>query len=213
MRLDGRGAIVTGAANGLGLSIARTLSQEGARVALADLDGKNAEKAASGLAEAIPVQLDVRDRDAVEAAVEKTVAEFGRLDILVNNAGFQRIAPIGEFDEGDWDAIIGTMLTGTFLCTKHALPRLRQSASGRVINIASVHGLVASPFKSAYVAAKHGVVGFTKSVALELAETGVTCNAICPGYVRTPLVEGQVADQAKVHNMSEDEVIRNIILA
>jgi 3-hydroxybutyrate dehydrogenase len=212
MRLEGRGAIVTGAANGLGLSIARTLSQEGARVALADLDGKNAEKAASGLAEAIPVQLDVRDRDAVEATVEKTVAEFGRLDILVNNAGFQRIAPIGEFDEGDWDAIIGTMLTGTFLCTKHALPHLRQSSSGRVINIASVHGLVASPFKSAYVAAKHGVLGFTKALALEEAANGVTANAVCPSYIRTALAEEQVTDQAHANNMTEAEALKEIIL-
>jgi 3-hydroxybutyrate dehydrogenase len=212
MRLEGRGAIVTGAANGLGLSIARTLSQEGARVALADLDGKNAEKAASGLAEAIPVQLDVRDRDAVEAAVEKTVAEFGCLDILVNNAGFQRIAPIGEFDEGDWDAIIGTMLTGTFLCTKHALPHLRQSSSGRVINIASVHGLVASPFKSAYVAAKHGVLGFTKALALEEAANGVTANAVCPSYIRTALAEEQVTDQAHANNMTEAEALKEIIL-
>jgi 3-hydroxybutyrate dehydrogenase len=181
-------------------------------VALADLDGKNAEKAASDLAEAIPVHLDVRDRDAVEAAVEKTVAEFGRLDILVNNAGFQRIAPIGEFDEGDWDAIIGTMLTGTFLCTKHALPRLRQSASGRVINIASVHGLVASPFKSAYVAAKHGVLGFTKALALEEAANGITANAVCPSYIRTALAEEQVTNQAQANDMTKAEALEEILL-
>lgn len=212
MRLGGRGAIVTGAANGLGLSIARTLSREGARVALADLDWEDVERAASQLVGAIPVQLDVRDRDAAKAAVEKSVSEFGRLDILVNNAGFQRIAPVGDFDEGDWEAIIGTMLTGTFLCTKYALPHLRRSTSGRVINVASVHGLVASPFKSAYVAAKHGVLGFTKALALEEADTTITANAICPSYVRTALAEEQVTDQAQANNMTEAEALEEIIL-
>ena len=212
MRLGGRGAIVTGAANGLGLSIARTLSREGARVVLADLNRENVERAASELAGAIPVQLDVRDRDAAKAAVEKSVSEFGRLDILVNNAGFQRIASVGDFDEGDWEAIIGTMLTGTFLCTKHALPHLRRSTSGRVINIASVHSLVASPFKSAYVAAKHGVLGFTKALALEEADNRITANAICPSYIRTALAEEQVTDQAKANNITEAEALQEIIL-
>jgi 3-hydroxybutyrate dehydrogenase len=212
MRLGGRGAIVTGAANGLGLSIARTLSREGARVALADLDWENAERAASELVGAIPVQLDVRDRDAVKAALEKSVFEFGRLDIMVNNAGFQRIAPIGEFDEDHWEAIIGTMLTGTFLCTKHALPHLRRSTSGRVINIASVHSLVASPFKSAYIAAKHGVLGFTKALALEEADNRITANAICPSYVRTALAEEQVIDQARANKITEAEALQDIIL-
>lgn len=212
MRLGGRGAIVTGAANGLGLSIARTLSREGARVALADLDWENAERAASELVGAIPLHLDVRDRDAVKAALEKSVFEFGRLDIMVNNAGFQRIAPIGEFDEAHWEAIIGTMLTGTFLCTKHALPHLRQSTSGRVINIASVHSLVASPFKSAYIAAKHGVLGFTKALALEEADNRITANAICPSYVRTALAEEQVIDQARANKITEAEALEDIIL-
>ena len=212
MRLGGRGAIVTGAANGLGLSIARTLSREGARVALADLDWENAERAASELVGAIPLHLDVRDRDAVKAALEKSVFEFGRLDIMVNNAGFQRIAPIGEFDEAHWEAIIGTMLTGTFLCTKHALPHLRRSTSGRVINIASVHSLVASPFKSAYIAAKHGVLGFTKALALEEADNRITANAICPSYVRTALAEEQVIDQARANKITEAEALEDIIL-
>jgi 3-hydroxybutyrate dehydrogenase len=212
MRLGGRGAIVTGAANGLGLSIARTLSREGARVDLADLDWENAERAASELVGAIPVQLDVRDRDAVKAALEKSVFEFGRLDIMVNNAGFQRIAPIGEFDEAHWEAIIGTMLTGTFLCTKYALPHLRRSTSGRVINIASVHGLVASPFKSAYIAAKHGVLGFTKALALEEADNRITANAICPSYIRTALAEEQVIDQAQANDLTEAKALEDIIL-
>src|SRR5919202_2085553 len=212
MRLDGRVAIVTGAANGLGLSIARAFSQEGARVALADLDGQGVEKAASGLEGAISVQLDVRDRGAAKAAMEKTFTEFGRLDIMVNNAGFQRIAPIGEFDEDDWEAIIGTMLTGTFLCTKHALPHLRRSGSGRIINIASVHSLVASPFKSAYVAAKHGVLGFTKALALEEAANGITANAVCPSYIRTALAEEQITEQAQANNVTEAEALEKMIL-
>ena len=212
MRLDGRVAIVTGAANGLGLSIARAFSQEGARVALADLDGQDVEKVASELEGAISIQLDVRDRGAAKAAMEKTFTEFGRLDILVNNAGFQRIAPIGEFDEDDWEAIIGTMLTGTFLCTKHALPHLRRSGSGRIINIASVHSLVASPFKSAYVAAKHGVLGFTKALALEEVANGITANAVCPSYIRTALAEEQITEQAQANNVTEAEALEKMIL-
>lgn len=212
MRLKGRGALVTGAASGLGLSIARALAREGARVAVADLDGEGAQKAASNLPEAIPLHLDVRDRKAVKATVEKSVAEFGCLDILINNAGFQRIAPIGEFDEDDWEAIIDTMLTGTFLCTKCALPYLRRSDSGRVINIASVHGLVASPFKSAYIAAKHGVVGFTKVLALEEAGNGITANSVCPSYIHTALAETQITEQARANNMTEAEALQALIL-
>jgi 3-hydroxybutyrate dehydrogenase len=176
------------------------------------LDWENAERAASELVGAIPLHLDVRDRDAVKAALEKSVFEFGRLDIMVNNAGFQRIAPIGEFDEAHWEAIIGTMLTGTFLCTKHALPHLRRSTSGRVINIASVHSLVASPFKSAYIAAKHGVLGFTKALALEEADNRITANAICPSYIRTALAEEQVIDQARANKITEAEALEDIIL-
>jgi 3-hydroxybutyrate dehydrogenase len=179
---------------------------------MADLDGKDAEKAASDLAEAIPVQLDVRDRDAVQAAVEKTVAEFGRLDILINNSGFQRIAPIGEFDARGWDAIIGTVMPGTFLCIKHARPHLRQSASGRVINIASVHGLVASPFNSSYGAAKHGDLGFTKTLAREEVANGITANAVCPSYIRMSLAEEQVANQVQASDMTEAEVLEEILL-
>lgn len=211
MRLSGRGAIVTGAATGLGLEIARALSREGARIALADIDEEQAQKAASRLAGSISVQLDVGDRSAVKAAVEETVAQFGRLDILVNNAGFQRISPIAKFDEDDWDAILRTMLTGTFLCTKHTLPYLRQSDCGRVINIASVHGLVASPFKSAYIAAKHGVVGFTKALALEEASNGITANAVCPGYIRTALAETQIFDRMQDNDTSEAEALETLL--
>jgi 3-hydroxybutyrate dehydrogenase len=138
---------------------------------------------------------------------------LGGVDILVNNAGIQHVAPIDAFPLEKWDAIIAINLSSAFHAIRSALPGMKQRKWGRIINIASAHGLVASPFKSAYVAAKHGIVGMTKSVALEIAEQGVTCNSICPGYVKTPLVEGQIADQAKARNMTEAEVVKNVILA
>lgn len=144
--------------------------------------------------------------------VDETVGSFGRLDILVNNAGLQYVCPVHEFPEEKWDLLVGVMLTGTFLCTKYALPHMMAQGWGRVVNVSSAHGLVASPYKSAYVAAKHGVVGFTKSVALEVAPYGVTVNAVCPAYVRTPLVEGQVADQARIHGIPEAQVVERILL-
>jgi len=212
MRLAGRTAFVTGAARGLGASIASALTSEGARVALTDIDQSGIQSAASALVGAIPIQLDVRDRVAVKAAVETAASEFGGLDILVNNAGFQRVAPIAEFDEDDWDSIVATMLTGTFLCTKYAIPYLRQSSTGRVINISSVHGLVASPLKSAYVSAKHGIVGFTKALALEEAANGITANAVCPGYIRTALAEIQIVEQAHINNLTEKAALEDILL-
>jgi 3-hydroxybutyrate dehydrogenase len=139
--------------------------------------------------------------------------EFGRLDILVNNAGIQHVAPVDEFPIEKWDAIIAINLTSAFHATRAALPIMKRQGRGRIVNLASAHGLVASPFKSAYVAAKHGVVGFTKSCALEVAREGITVNAICPGYVKTPLVEGQIADQAKARGISEDRVVEEVILA
>jgi 3-hydroxybutyrate dehydrogenase len=139
--------------------------------------------------------------------------EFGRLDILVNNAGVQHVAAVDEFPPEKWDFIIAVNLTAVFHATRAAVPLMKGRGRGRIVNVASAHSLVASPFKSAYVAAKHGVAGFTKSVALELAQTGVTCNAISPGYVRTPLVEGQIADQAKARGISEEAVMRDVILA
>jgi 3-hydroxybutyrate dehydrogenase len=144
--------------------------------------------------------------------VQQTADAFGRLDILVNNAGLQYIAPIVEYPEAQWDRLIAVMLTGTFLCTKYALPHMIRQRWGRVVNISSAHGLIASPFKSAYVSAKHGIVGFTKVAAWEVAEHGVTVNAVCPGYVRTPLVEGQVTAQARVHGIPESEVVTRIML-
>jgi 3-hydroxybutyrate dehydrogenase len=146
------------------------------------------------------------------AAMVEEAAGFGGIDILVNNAGIQHVAPIEEFPAEKWNAILAINLSSAFHTTRLVLPAMKARRWGRIINIASAHALVASPFKSAYVAAKHGLLGLTKVVALEAAESGATCNAICPGYVRTPLVEGQIADQAKAHGMSEEEVVRGVIL-
>jgi 3-hydroxybutyrate dehydrogenase len=147
-------------------------------------------------------------RHLVDAAVEK----FGRLDILVNNAGLQFVAPVVDFPEERWDLLIGVMLTGAFLCCKYSLPHMIQQKWGRIINVSSLHGKVASPFKVAYISAKHGVMGLTKVVALEVAQNNITCNAICPAYVRTPLVEKQIADQARSNGISEEDVVQKIML-
>ena len=144
--------------------------------------------------------------------VDTTVAKYGRLDILVNNAGLQYVAPVTEFPEERWNLLIGVMLTGAFLCTKYSLPHMIKNKWGRVINIASIHAKVASPFKVAYISAKHGVIGLTKTVALEMAENSITCNAICPAYVRTPLVDKQIANQAISNKISEEDVVKKIML-
>jgi len=149
----------------------------------------------------------------IEAMIAEAVKKRGSVDILVNNAGIQHVAPIAEFPPEKWDAIIAINLSAAFHATRAALPSMKQKGWGRIINIASAHGLIASPFKSAYVAAKHGVVGLTKTTALEEAEHGITCNAICPGYVWTPLVEKQIPGQAKAHNMTHDEVVKKVFLA
>ena len=151
--------------------------------------------------------------DEIADMVAYAEKEFGRLDILMSNAGIQNVAPVDEFPDEKWDAIIAINLSSVFHAAKHALPIMKRQGKGRIVNLASVHGLVASPYKSAYVAAKHGVIGFTKTLALEIAETGITCNAICPGYVKTPLVENQIADTAKVRGISEEEVVRDVMLA
>ena len=157
------------------------------------------------------IRTDVSDSASVRALVSGTVETYGAIDILVNNAGLQFLSPVIEFPEDRWNLLISVILTGTFLCSKYAVPRMIQRQWGRVINIASLHAKVASPFKSAYISAKHGVLGFTKTLALEVAEHNITCNAICPAYVRTPLVEKQIADQAQRHSIPPDEVVTRIM--
>ena len=217
--LKGKSALVTGSTSGIGLGIATALAEAGANVMLNGFgDAAEIERIRSALAERTGVQVlhsgaDMSKPDQTAAMVHDAQARFGQLDVLVNNAGIQFVAAVDALPQDKWELILAINLSSNFYAIKAALPGMKERNSGRIINIASAHGLVASPFKAAYVAAKHGVVGLTKTVALEVAETQITCNAICPGYVRTPLVEGQIADQAKAHNLSRDAVIRDVILA
>ena len=201
-----RQAIVTGAASGIGRAVAAALEDAGARVLAVDL-----EPDPDGPGE--PFAADLTTRDGNRAAVERAVASFGGLDTIVANAGFQHVAPVAEFDEDRWDALLALLLTSPFLLARYGWEPLAASGEGRFLAVASAHGLVASPFKAGYVAAKHGVLGLVKTIALEGAEQGITATALCPGFVRTPLVEGQLADQARAHGLSEDEVLEQVILA
>jgi 3-hydroxybutyrate dehydrogenase len=204
--LQGKAALVTGAASGIGRAVAERLAADGMHVLAVDLrpdpDGPG-----------VPYEGDLTTAAANEACVAAALEQFGRLDVVVANAGIQHVAPIEEFPTERWETIIALLLTSPFLLAKHSWPALRESRAGRFIAIASVHGLVASPFKAAYISAKHGVLGLVKTLALEGADQGITANAVCPGYVRTPLVEKQIADQARVHGLSEDEVLEKVILA
>ena len=201
-----RAALVTGAASGIGRAIAERLERDGARVLAVDLapdpDGPGE-----------PFAADLTTREGNRAAVDAALERFGGLDAVIPNAGFQHVAPVEDFPEDRWDAMIALLLTSPFLLARAAWPALREAGDGRFVAIASVHGLVASPFKSAYVSAKHGVLGLVKTLALEGADDGIVAAAVCPGYVRTPLVENQVADQAKAHGMPEDRVLEEVILA
>jgi 3-hydroxybutyrate dehydrogenase len=217
--LDGKVAVVTGSTSGIGLGIATELAAAGATIVLNGFgDPIEIEKLCHvlGARHDVPVRYDdadMSDAGAIHDMMERVGRSFGPVDILVNNAGIQHVAPVDEFPPEKWDAILAINLSAAFHATRAVLPEMKRRGFGRIINIASAHGLIASPFKSAYVAAKHGVVGLTKVVALEAAEHGVTCNAVCPGYVWTPLVEKQVEAQAKVHGISRDEVIRKVFLA
>lgn len=208
--LTGRRALVTGAASGIGLAIARRLSELNAAVVLADLPGQSLDQAATSMEGTTAMAADLSQR----AEVRRLAAEAGDIDILVNNAGFQHVSPIEQFDDAKWDSMMAVMLDAPFVLIKALLPRMYRRGWGRIINIASVHGLVASAYKAAYVSAKHGLLGLTKTVALEAATHGsnITVNAICPSYVRTPLVEKQIADQARHHAIPESEVIETILL-
>jgi 3-hydroxybutyrate dehydrogenase len=217
--LKGQVAIVTGSSSGIGQAMAHALAAEGVDIVLNGFgDAAKIEADRAALEKAAGVRVIYHGADmTMPADIADMVAtakrEFGRLDILLNNAGIQHVAPVEEFPPEKWDAIIAINLTSAFHATRAAVPIMKAQGRGRIVNLASAHGLVASPFKSAYVAAKHGIVGFTKSVALELARSGVTCNAICPGYVKTPLVEAQIADQAKARGIPEDRVVEDVILA
>ncbi len=209
--LSDKVALVTGAASGIGEAIARALAENGARVLLADIDASGSAVAA-GMPRCLFRQADIRVADDCRALVDRAVAEWGHVDILVNNAGLQHMAPVEEFPLEKWDQLIGVMLTGPFMLIRYVIPHMYANGWGRIINIASASGVVAHPFKSAYCSAKHGLVGLTKSVALEAGAKGVTVNAICPAYVSTPLMQKQIADQAKLTGISEAEVIEQNML-
>jgi 3-hydroxybutyrate dehydrogenase len=206
-------ALVTGAAGGIGLAIARDLAERGVRVTVADNDAAAGQAAAAQLPRARFQAADLADGRACAALVRDTVAAEGRIDILVNNAGIQHVAPLTEFPDEMWRRIVDIMLTAPFLLTKAVLSGMYAAGWGRIVNIASVHALRASPYKAAYVAAKHGLLGLTRVTALEGAEHGVTCNAVCPSYVRTALIEKQIADQARIHAIPESEVVEKIMVA
>jgi 3-hydroxybutyrate dehydrogenase len=217
--LKGKVAIVTGSTSGIGLGIAEAFAGAGASIVLNGFgDAAEIEATRSGVASRHGVKVTYSGADmskpaAIAGMVADAIRDHGKVDILVNNAGIQFVAPIDEFPEAKWDAILAINLSSAFHATKAVLPGMKQRKWGRIINVASAHGLVASAFKSAYVAAKHGVVGLTKVTAMETAEDGITCNAICPGYVWTPLVQKQIPEQAKAHGMSEEEVVRKVLLA
>ena len=211
--LSGKSALVTGAASGIGRAIATDLSEHGACVLVADMNEWQGAALANDLPRAVFQRADVTSREDCHALVERAEREWGGVDILVNNAGVQHVAAVEDFPEDRWEQLIRIMLVAPFLLTKYALPSMYKRGWGRIINIASIHGLVASPYKSAYVSAKHGVIGLTKTVAVEAGDKGVTCNAICPSYVRTPLVEHQIDDLAAANNLTSDQVVKEIMLA
>ncbi|GMQ90035.1 MAG: 3-hydroxybutyrate dehydrogenase [Gammaproteobacteria bacterium] len=210
MELAGKTALVTGAGSGIGKAVAAAFANEGAHVLVNDL-----AEAGRAVAEEIDgtfLQADLSARAAVVDLARQALRLRGRVDILVNNAGFQHVAPIEEFPEDTWVKMIQVMLIAAFQLTQQLVPQMKENRWGRIINMSSLHGVVASPYKSAYVAAKHGIIGLTKTVALELGEFGITVNAICPAYVRTPIVDKQIKAQAATHGISEDEVIEKIML-
>lgn len=217
--LSGKTALVTGSTSGIGLSIAEAFAAAGANVVLNGFGNAEEIEATRTRLEtthgvtASYSAADMTKPQEIADMIAQAEAEHGSVDILVNNAGIQHVAPVDEFPQDKWDAIIAINMSSAFHTTRAALPGMKTRSWGRIINVASAHGLIASPYKSAYVTAKHGVVGLTKTVALETAQQGITCNAICPGYVRTPLVEAQIPDTAKARGITEEEVVRDVLLA
>lgn len=211
-------ALVTGSNSGIGLAIATALAEAGYGVALNSFTDSAEDHDLAGRLStrhdvpAVYLSADLTEASRCRELVQEAASRLGRLSVLVNNAGIQHVAPVEDFPPSRWDAVLAVNLSAAFHTTAAAVPAMRQAEWGRVINIASAHGLSASPYKCAYVAAKHGLIGLTRTVALELAESGITCNAICPGYVRTELVESQIAGQMAAHHLDRETVIRSVIL-
>jgi 3-hydroxybutyrate dehydrogenase len=205
-------ALITGGASGIGLACAERFARDGCTVVIADLNEKAGQEHARRL-EGSFIGADLSRRDGCKKLVDETLRRHATVHILVNNAGYQHVSPIEDFPEDQWERMISLMLTAPFLLTRYCWPSMKKQKWGRIINIGSIHALIASPFKVGYIAAKHGLVGITKTAALEGGEHGITVNAICPAYVRTPLVDNQIADQAKANRMSPEEVIEKIMLA
>lgn len=217
MILHNKTALITGSTSGIGFGIAQKMARAGANIVLnglgdpADIEEKRTRMEKIGIT-CLYHSADMTKPDQIRDMIATAHDQFKSIDILVNNAGIQHVSPVQDFPDEKWDAIMAINLSAAFHTIKHAVPHMKAGGWGRIINIASAHGLVASPYKSAYVAAKHAILGMTKSIALELAEDNITVNAICPGYVKTPLVEGQIADTAKARNISEEEVVRDVLL-
>ncbi|RFA24751.1 3-hydroxybutyrate dehydrogenase [Alkalilimnicola ehrlichii] len=216
MKLSDHTALITGAGRGIGRAIAEGYARAGARVAIADLDAATAEEAAAAVreagGEALAIPMDVTDEEAVRNGVDAIIKQWGKLDILLANAGIQHIGPVHKLALSDWRRVIAVHLDGAFLVTRACLPHMYEAGSGCVIYMGSVHSKEASPLKAPYVAAKHGLLGLCRAVAKEGAEHGVRANIICPGFVRTPLVEKQIPEQARELGLSEEEVIKHIML-
>jgi 3-hydroxybutyrate dehydrogenase len=210
-------ALITGSTSGIGLATAKAFAAKGYNIVFNGLEENGAEIAASVAKEYnidyIFSPANMLKPEEIKELATEALAKFGSIEVLMNNAGIQFVSPIEDFPDNKWDAIIAINLTAAFHLTKAILPSMKANKFGRIINISSAHGLIASPFKSAYVAAKHGIIGFTKVMALEGGEFGITCNAICPGYVHTPIVDKQIPDQMKAHNMTKEEVINKVFLA
>ncbi len=204
-------AIITGGASGIGKAIVEALSREGNNVVVADKDEITGAQVASEH-NGLFVGVDLAREASCRALVDKAISHYDRVDILINNAGFQHVAPLEDFPEERWHTMLSLMLTAPFLLTKYAWPGMKKQGWGRIVNIASIHALVASPNKVAYTSAKHGLIGLTRTAALEGGTHGITVNALCPAYVRTPLVENQIADQARVHRIPEEAVVEQIML-